>query len=85
MPNPLVVGVLALMATSIMIIEWLVIEPMFNAMYNLALPNVNDTAVPIMQTLHYTCYLLPIAISIGLWIWAFLAVTKRNVVTQPGF
>jgi hypothetical protein len=85
MPNPLVVGVLALMATSFMIIEWVIFEPMFHSMEALALLNVNDNAVPMISTLHYTCYLLPIAISIGLWIWAFLAVTKRNVVTQPGF
>jgi hypothetical protein len=83
MPNPLVVGVLALMATSFMIIEWVVMEPMFHAMEALAMDNVGDVAVPIIQTLHYTCYLLPVAIAIGLWIWAFLAVTKRNVVTQP--
>jgi hypothetical protein len=85
MPNPLVVGVLALMATSFMIIEWVIFEPMFHSMEALAIDNVSDVALPMISTLHYTCYLLPIAIAIGLWIWALLAVTKRNVITQPSF
>jgi hypothetical protein len=85
MPNPLAVGILALMATSFMIFEWVIIEPAFHSMEVTATANVSDVAIPMIQTLHYTCYLLPIGISIGLWVWAFLAVTKRNVVTQPQF
>lgn len=83
MPNPLVVGVLALISTSIMFLEWIVFEPIFSNLEATALANVAEQALPSINTLHYTCYLLPIGISIALWIWVFLAVTKRLVVTQP--
>ena len=85
MPSPLTVGVLALMATVITIIEWVVMEPAFHSMEAIAMANVNDTAVPLIQTLHYTCYLLPIGITLCLWVWAFFAVTRRQPVTGPSY
>jgi hypothetical protein len=67
-----------------MFLEWIVFEPIFHNLEVAALLNVADQAIPSINTLHYTCYLLPIGISIALWVWVFLAVTKRLVVTQPG-
>lgn len=85
MPNPFTVGCLALFVTCIVFIEWIVFEPAFHAMEATSIMYSNDQALPLINTLHYTCYLLPIGISIGLWIWAFLAVIRRQVVTQPGY
>jgi hypothetical protein len=83
MANPLVVGVLALMATTITFLWWIITEPIVSSLIEISSGNVIDQAVPLINTISVEFYALPVGITIALWIWAFLAVTKRQVVTQP--
>lgn len=46
--------------------------------------NINEQGAQVSQGLRYEWLAFPVMITIGLWVWAAIVVTRRQVTTQQG-
>lgn len=75
---------LAIIATSLTFLIWLVGEQVISALWSATTNRMNEQGLAIAQTLRSEWIIIPAAIAVLLWIWAALVVTRRQATGRPG-
>jgi hypothetical protein len=57
---------------------------MLGTLWAAATPSMNEQGLQISNGLRYEWLAFPVAIAIGLWVWAAIVVTRRQVTTRQG-
>lgn len=75
---------LAIIATSMTFIVWLIGEQVLAALWGATQNRFNEQGLVVSTTLRYEWIAIPAAIAIGLWIWAAIVITRKQGTTHPG-
>ena len=82
--SPVIPVGLAIIATTFTFLCWLVGERVYAAISSVVTPQLTEQTLPIANTLRAEWIAIPILITVCLWIWVALVVTKRQTVIVPG-
>jgi hypothetical protein len=73
------------MATAFTFFCWLVGEQILGPLFTATTPQMNENGLAVANGMRTEWLVVPIAIAIGVWIWAALVVTKRQVPSAGGY
>lgn len=81
--SPVLPVALAIIATSFTFLCWIIGEKAYAALLTATTGQLSEQAQAISNTIRTEWIAIPIAITVCLWIWVFLVVTKRQPVVVP--
>ncbi len=84
MVNPLIPGVILVLAVSVTALMWVVGTPIVETFFDNISPDLDARATPAVNTALTLWYVIPLLICILTAIWFLMVITKRQVVTQGG-
>ena len=84
MVSPLQAWSLVIIACSITFLLWIISAPFVAAFYTATNGKISDEAQGAANMMRIEFIIFPIAICIGLAVWAALVTTRRQIVTTPG-
>jgi hypothetical protein len=82
--SPILPIALAIMATAFTFFCWLVGEQILGPLFTSTTPQMNENGIQVATGLRMEWLAIPLAIAIGLWVWAAFVSTRRQVNTTGG-